>query len=138
MLCLPVAGAWAAQSLGCLIEPDRIAEVGSPVIGVIESIHVERGDRVRRGQVLATLRADVERASVGVATTRAQAEADVRGAQANFEFMRDKQARAEDLVKKKFISQQALEQARTETAVAEQRLAQAREQQRVSQRELEL
>lgn len=132
------ASAWAAQPLGCLIEPDRVAEVGSPVIGVIETMHVERGDRVRKGQVLATLRADVERASVSVANIRAQAEADVRGAQANYEFMRDKQARAEDLVQKNFISRQALEQARTETSVAEQRLAQAREQQRVSHRELDL
>jgi membrane fusion protein, heavy metal efflux system len=130
--------AWAAPPLGCLIEPDRVAEVGSPVIGVIETINVERGDRVRKGQVLATLRADVERASINVAAMRAQAEADVRGAQANFEFMRDKQARAEDLVKKNFISRQALDQARTETSVAEQRLAQAREQQRISQRELDL
>ena len=137
-LWLAAASAWAAQPLGCLIEPDRIAEVGSPVIGVIEAINVERGDRVRRGQILATLRSDVERASVNVATVRAQAEADVRGAQANFEFMRDKQARAEGLVEKNFISRQALEQARTETSVAEQRLAQAREQQRILHRELDL
>src|SRR5688572_10046209 len=138
-MCLPVA-AWGeqAQSLGRLIEPDRIDDVGSPVIGVVESISVERGDRVRKGQVLAMLRNDVERASVNVATVRAQAEADVRGAQANLEFLRDKQARAEDLVKRNFISVQALEQARTETNVAEQKLAQAREQQRVTQRELEL
>jgi RND family efflux transporter MFP subunit len=93
---------------------------------------------VRKGQLLATLRADVERASVGVATMRSQAEADVRAAHANFEFMRDKQVRAEDLMHKNFISRQALEQSRTETKVAEQRLAQAHEQQRVSQRELEL
>lgn len=137
-IALICGGAGAAQPLGCLIEPDRIAEIGSPVIGVIESITVERGDRVRKGQVLATLRADVERASVNVASMRAQAEADVRAAHANFEFMRDKQVRAEDLVHKNFISRQALEQARTESKVAEQRLAQAREQQRVSQRELEL
>lgn len=135
---LLVGSAGAAQPMGCLIEPERVAEVGSPVIGVIESITVERGDRVRKGQVLATLRADVERASVNVATMRAQAEADVRAARANFEFMREKQVRAEDLVQKNFISRQALDQARTETQVAEQRLAQAREQQRVSQRELEL
>ena len=130
--------AGAAQPMGCLIEPERVAEVGSPVIGVIETILVERGDRVRKGQVLATLRADVERASVNVASMRAQAEADVRAMHANFEFMRDKQVRAEDLVQKNFISKQALDQARTETRVAEQKLAQAREQQRVSQRELEL
>lgn len=132
------ARAWAAQPLGCVIEPERVAEVGTPVIGVVESLHAERGARVRKGQVLAVLRADVERASLAVAVTRAQADADVQAALANFEFMRDKQARNEELVRKNFISRQALEQTRAEARIAEQRLAQTREQQRVWQREREL
>ncbi len=127
-----------AALLGCLIEPDRVAEVGSPVLGVVESIQVERGDRVKEGQVLARLRAEVERASVGVAHARARAEADVRAALTNAQFLRQKQTRAEELVDKNFISQQALEQARAETRVAEEKLAQAREQQAIWQRELEL
>lgn len=131
-------GAWAATPLGCLIEPDRVAEVGSPVIGVIDSMHVERGDVVRKGQVVAVLRAVVERAAVGVAHTRAQAEADVHSAQANREFAHKRALRAEDLFGKNFISQNALDQARTELDMAEQRLAQAREQQRLAQRELDL
>jgi RND family efflux transporter MFP subunit len=131
-------GAWAAQPLGCVIEPERVAEVGTPVIGVIESLHVERGARVRKGQVLAVLRADVERASLAVAVTRSQADADVQAALASFEFMRDKQARSEELVRKNFISRQALEQTRAEARIAEQKLAQTREQQLVSQREREL
>ena len=40
----------ASQPVGCLIEPFQVADVGSPVIGVIESMSAERGDRVRRGQ----------------------------------------------------------------------------------------
>ncbi|MEO8164144.1 MAG: efflux RND transporter periplasmic adaptor subunit [Betaproteobacteria bacterium] len=133
-----IGNAMPRPILGCLIEPDQTAEVGSPVVGVIESIKVERGDRVTRGQVLAQLRANVERASVDVAQARTQAEADVRAAQTNVEFLRQKQARAEDLVAKKFISQQALEQARADTRLAEEKLAQAGEQQLIWQKELEL
>ena len=33
--------AWAAQALGCLIEPERVVDVGSPVIGVIQAMAVE-------------------------------------------------------------------------------------------------
>ena len=128
----------AAQPMGCLIEPERVAEVGSPVIGVIEEIRVERGDRVRQGQVLALLRGDVERAAVGVASSRAQAAADERAARANVGFARQKLARSEDLLSRKFISQQALDQVRTEYEVAEQKLVQAGEQKRVAQRELGL
>ena len=138
LVSLLTAGTLQAAPLRCVIEPDRVADVGSPVVGVVESIRVERGDLVREGQLLASLRANVERASVGAAETRAQAEADVRGAQANYEFMRQKLTRAEELVQKNFISQQALDQVRTEASVAQQKLAQAQEQQRVASQELEL
>lgn len=138
LLSLLAAGTLQAAPLRCVIEPDRAAEVGSPVIGVVESINVERGDFVREGQLLAKLRAAVERASVGAAETRAQAGADVRGAKANYEFMRQKQTRAEELVQKNFISQQALDQVRAEASVAQQKLMQAQEQQRVASQELEL
>ena len=129
---------WAAQPLGCLIEPERVADVGSQVVGVIESMSVERGDLVKKGQVIATLRADVERASVVVASSRAEAQADLQAAAANLSFYQQRLVRAEDLLAKKFISQQAFDQTRTEAEVAEQKLAQAREQRRVLSREHEL
>jgi RND family efflux transporter MFP subunit len=127
----------AQPPLRCVIEPERVAEVGTPVIGVVDSIHVERGDVVRQGQLLAQLRSSVERASVGAAEARAQAEADVQAALANYEFQRQKLARTEELMQKKFVSAQALDQVRAEASVAEQRLAQAREQGRVAKQELE-
>lgn len=124
-----------AQALGCLIEPWRVSDVGSPVIGVVESTPVERGQRVQAGQVLATLRADVERQTLSVAQTKAEAMGELRAAEANAELARQKFARARDLANQDFISSQALEQARAEAAVAENRLAQAREQRDVYARE---
>ena len=126
------------QPLGCLIEPHRVADVGSPVIGVIEALHAERGDRVSAGQPLATLRADVERASVQVAAGRAQAIGEFNAASNNAELARQKLARAKDLADQQFISPQALEQARAEAAVAENRLVQAREQRDILAREADL
>jgi RND family efflux transporter MFP subunit len=134
------ASTWAAaaQPLGCLIEPHRVVDVGSPVIGVVDSVKVERGDRVAKGDVIAALRADVERAAVNVAATRAKVAAEVQAAQANYDLARQKYVRAEELRRQNFISAQALEQARAEAEVAEQRLAQAKDQRRISARELEL
>lgn len=132
------SAAQSFQTLGCLIEPHRVAEVGSPVIGVIESIAVERGDHVKRGQVIAVLRSDVERAAVGVAATKAKVAAEVHAAQASYDLARQKLVRAQDLHARSFISMQALEQARAEADVAQQRLTQAREQRRIWSRELEL
>jgi RND family efflux transporter MFP subunit len=134
----PPASPVAQQPLGCLIEPFSVSELGSPVVGVIEQIHVERGDRVRAGQPLATLRADVERSSVHVAQGRALAHGELKAAEANAELARQKLARASDLARQEFISAQALEQARAEALVAENRLVQAREQRDIYAREHEL
>lgn len=128
----------AAQPLGCLIEPDRIAEIGSPVVGVVESVLVERGDVVRKGQALATLRADVERASVDVANSRSSAIAEVRAAEANLKLAQATEKRQEYLLQKKFVSQQAVEKASAETAIAREKLALAKEQLKINDGELKL
>ena len=127
-----------SQPIGCIIEPERVAEVGSPVIGVIQAVLVERGDRVRKGQPVAVLRNDVERAAVSLAQSRARMDADEKAAAANYNFARQRLARAQDLFRKEFISKQALDQAIAEAEVADQRLAQAREQQLALAKELRL
>ena len=48
--------------LECLVEPFMTVNVGSPVDGVLEQVTVNRGDRVRKGQVVAKLRDGVEAA----------------------------------------------------------------------------
>jgi RND family efflux transporter MFP subunit len=135
LLLAPAAHAAPPQPLGCLIEPFSVSDLGSPVVGVIEQVLVERGDRVRAGQPLATLRADVERMSVNVAEGRAQGLGEVKAAEANAELARQKLTRAVDLARQEFISAQALEQARAEALVAENRLIQAREQREIYARE---
>ena len=134
---IPLVG-HAAQPLGCLIEPFRVSEVGSAVIGVIEATLVERGERVTAGQPLAILRSDVERQSVAVALSKAQAVGELQAAEANALLARQKLQRAQDLANQQFISSQALEQARAEASVAEHRLAQVREQRGVYMREHEM
>lgn len=128
----------AAQPLACLIEPQRVAEIGSPVIGVVESLMVERGDRVTKGQAIAVLRADVERAAVGVAQSRAEAEAEEQAASAAAAHARQRLVRAKDLHRQNFISDNALDQAQVESDLADRKLAQMREQRRVSVRERDL
>jgi membrane fusion protein, heavy metal efflux system len=138
LIAAAASSAAMAQPLGCLISPSRTADVGSPVVGVLQSIEVERGDIVKRGQVLATLRADVERAQVGLANSRAQAQAELLSAEKANEFAQKKRERTEDLFRREFISRQALDQAVADAQVAEGRLNQTREQMRHSARELGL
>lgn len=125
----PVAA--AARPLGCLIEPDRVADIGSQVVGVVEKLSVERGDAVRSGQVLLTLRSEVERANVTAADTRARVDSEVLAAAASLALAEQKLGRAKALVAQNFVSDQAVEQASGEAEVARQRLNQVRSQQRI-------
>lgn len=127
-----------ATPLACLIEPDKVAEVGTQVIGVLEKITVERGDMVKAGQVVAQLKSDVERASVNVAEVRARAEAELKAASAAAELAQAKAERAQHLVSVGFISKEGADQAITEASIARNRVAQVREAQRLSQQELAL
>ncbi|KQP44265.1 hypothetical protein ASF44_28550 [Pseudorhodoferax sp. Leaf274] len=117
----------APQALACLIQPAQVAEVGSAVIGVVQTLQADRGDRVRRGQVLATLRSDVERASAEAAQSRAGSLGELRGAVAALELAELRRDRARSLKDENFVSAQALEQAEAEFRVARERVAQVRE-----------
>ena len=130
------SGITRAEPLSCLIQPYQEAEIGSQVIGVLERVLVERGDFVKKGQPIAELNSNVERAQLAAAKVRAEASADLNAAKSNNEFAQKKKVRTEDLVKKNFVSQQASEQATTEAQVAEMKWRQAREQQRLAQQEL--
>ena len=124
-------GSTMARSVGCLIEPDRVADVGSQVVGLVERLHVERGDNVKAGQSLITLRGDVERANMGVADTRSRVDAEILAAQASLDLAQQKVRRAESLVAQKFVSQQAVDQARGEAEVARQKLKQVESQRQI-------
>ena len=52
----------------CLIEPAQTVELGTPVTGMVEKVLVQRGDRVKRGQVL--VGTDLLAAQTGLAVRR--------------------------------------------------------------------
>ena len=55
VLALCWAGAaWSAElpRFDCVITPFKMADVASPVPGVLEVVHVDRSDRVEQGQVI--------------------------------------------------------------------------------------
>lgn len=137
----PVDPAWKAGTprhgiLGCLLTPSAEVEVGSPVIGVLGKVLVDRGDAVRKGQLLAQLVDEVERASVQAASQRFENRADVAAAKAAYEFAQKKAERYEELLAKNFVSPMARDQAVSEARVAAMRYAQAQEQRVVAREEM--
>jgi RND family efflux transporter MFP subunit len=138
---LLIAGtAWgqSAQPLGCLIEPENVADLGSPVIGIVDQLRADRGDLVKKGQIVAILRSDVERATTEVARSRAQANAELQAAQSNRQFAAQKYQRTKDLVARNFLSAHAMDEASNELKIAEQKVAQAQQQLKVWERELQV
>ncbi len=130
------ASALRSQAVACLISPDRVADIGSPVVGVVQELKADSGDRVRAGQALVVLQSDVEQAGVEAAEARSTIDADVRAAVANLDLARQRHTRAIELQADGFYSSQAAEQARAELDVAAQKLEQARGQRVVAAREL--
>jgi multidrug efflux pump subunit AcrA (membrane-fusion protein) len=64
--------AGAASMFECIIEPNQVVAIGSPVTGRIDSILVDRAEVVEAGQALVRLDSRVEVAAVAVARARAE------------------------------------------------------------------
>src|ERR1041384_4790542 len=83
-LARPVAA--ADGPLDCLIEPSMTVSVASPVDAVLDKVLVDRGDLVRKGQVIAQLESSVEKINVALARSHLDVESPMRGNQARLDF----------------------------------------------------
>jgi membrane fusion protein, heavy metal efflux system len=132
----PTPMAAMAASVGCLIEPQFTAEVGTPASGLIEMVSADRGQSVRKGQLLAVIASDVEKATVVAARTKAESEGEINASMASRDLAKTKLKRMHLLMQQGFASQLEIDQAKSEYEVADQRTAQARESQAIAKREL--
>lgn len=110
----------ASQSGGfdCLIEPNQVVELRSPVEGVVWKTYVERGDFVKKGQLLVELQSDIERGNAAVAKHRAEMVGRLSTARSRVEYTTKKAERAHELMTQSFISRQAFDDAQTEKNLA--------------------
>lgn len=99
----------------CMLEPNSKIEISSAVSGVLSDVFVQRGDKVKRGQVLAELVSGVEQATVDLAKARV-------------DFGDRKAVRNEDLYKKELISIHEKDEMDTEVQISRLQLKQAEEQ----------
>ncbi len=116
--------------------PMTQVEVGSPVIGVLTGIPVERGDHVKRGQAIAQLDAQLERASLNAATQRSKNSGDFAATQTAAQHAQRMADRAQELFNQHFISATDRDKALAEAKIAAMRLQQADEQREVARREV--
>ena len=93
----------------------RSATVSAQITGTLTELHIEEGEHVEVGQVLAKLDDTAQRAALAQAQAQASAaQAQLANYQAQLaQAMRDVK-RMDDMVARKLVSQQATEQARTQ------------------------
>jgi len=131
------AGATAGDELDCLIEPQEVVNLSSPVEGVLEKVYVERGAIVKKGQVVAQLESSLENANLTLARARANVEAAIKSGEARLVYSTLKLTRAEKLYERNLIALADLQEAQTEKQLAEMALVNALDNQRLAGLELE-
>jgi RND family efflux transporter MFP subunit len=127
-----------AADLDCMVKPEMYIELSSPAPGVLESLSVNKGDRVAKGQAVAHLEASVEIAKVNQAKQDALNNSEINNKKVQLEFAKRNRARYQGLFQKSSISQFEKDKADTEVTLAEIELAKAVEQKRAAALALEL
>jgi RND family efflux transporter MFP subunit len=126
-LCIgPMPAAFAAD-FDCLIEPSQLLEIRSPVNGLIERVHVERGSVVKRGAVLITLDSTVERAAAELSRFRSTADGLTQSAESRLAHANRKLRRRADLAERNYMSVQDRDDAEAEQSIAQADALTARE-----------
>jgi len=134
--CAALAQPALAPEYDCLIEARQALDIRSPVEGVIEAVLVQRGASVKKGQTLAMLFSGPERAALDLARSRAGNEGEIKSAEARVELTRKKYERAEELVKKNFVSANARDEAEAEYRLATEQLRVAQENRKLAELEV--
>ena len=116
----------------CVIEPLQTVKLSTQAVGVIARLDVDRGDLVRRGQVLGKLADDVEQADLELSRMRATNEHDVAGAIARLAFLRRRYSRSTQLAGDNIVSKNATEESESDMKVAEAQLRAAELNQRIA------
>jgi RND family efflux transporter MFP subunit len=123
-------GAAGTAEFDGLIVPYLEVNVGSSVAGVLDSVSVDRGDMVEKGQVLARIRSGVERATMELAQTRSKMEATVMARR------KEREQRVKKLHSQSAIPEREWDEVVTKRKLAEYKLATALEAKKQAQMEL--
>lgn len=127
-----------AANLDCMVKPEMYVELSSPVPGVIESLLVDKGDHVVKGQAVAQLEASVELAKFNQAKADAETNSDLRNQKVKLDYAMRNRTRYRSLFTTNVISQIEKDKVETEVSLAEIELKKASERKNSATLALEL
>ncbi len=121
-----------------MVKPEMYIELSSSATGVLEKVFVNKGDYVRKGQILAQLESSVEIAKVNQAKFEVANTSDLTNRKVQLAFAKRTKSRYEGLKHKDSISQLEKDKADTEVVLAETELKKALEEHKAAELTLEL
>lgn len=136
---LPLAAAAQEMLPGdydCVIQPNSLVKLGTPDEGIIQKIEVERGDRVKKGAIVARLDSELQSLTVELAKLKAERDVDIRTGEARLQYRTRAAERALELSKKRIVAKKTLDEAETEKSIAEFGLKAAELDHRMAEMEL--
>ena len=114
-----IAGREVLSDIDCVVEPSELVDIGSAVPGLLSETLFDRSDYVGKGTVMAHLESEVERVSLSIAreVARANTAGELRTVTA--EFGQRTVSRNKELLAKRLISEQTMDQVQTESSIAD-------------------
>ena len=131
-----LSGPALALTADCVIDPSRVVELASPTGGILAEILVEEGDEVESGEVVARLVSDVEQASVSLLDMRASDNSAIDAERSRLAFLEGRLERTEELSDRGVVTQDLVEELRTQVETSRSLLAQAETTRRLAGEEL--
>jgi RND family efflux transporter MFP subunit len=125
MICL-IATQAGATTFDCVMDPSLTVKLGSAVTSVLAEVLVDRGDLVKKGQVIAKIESAVEQAAVATNEARAASTAEIESKKATLDQKSGVYKRKLELQARNVTSAQDVETAQAEFNVAQQELELAR------------
>jgi RND family efflux transporter MFP subunit len=106
-----------AKDYDCVVDPDRTIKVGSPVVGLLSEVLVERGQQVARGQIVARLESSLEKATVDLSKAQAENTATLREKEAQLALAEKAADRVHTLAQSQSVSRKQIDEAESDVLV---------------------
>jgi RND family efflux transporter MFP subunit len=107
------------DELDCNVQPNATVKLGSAEPGIVSEMLMQRGDFVRKDQVIARLDSPLQALAVELAKIKAETDVEVRSSRARLEFRALEYGRSGKLHEQKITPTKKFEEADIEKQVAE-------------------
>ncbi|MCU9837577.1 efflux RND transporter periplasmic adaptor subunit [Ruegeria sp. WL0004] len=125
-----------AQIYDCVIDPSETVDVAGASGGVVARVHVEPGEQVEKGQLLANLDTTIQRATVEMLRLRADDTSEIEAQKTQLAFLEARLGRTQELSTRGVVSREVLEEIQTAVEAARSVLVRVELARRVAMEEL--